>query len=142
MSDLNTLVGWLEAQFDEDERMARDRRGIFPSPGVDGDGTVWLHVRPGGNAVLVRQRDPIAGHNDLAKLRNWANAGCGWTLERVLREIDAKRRILAAAAETRAWAIGESGAAAGPAVKLANWTLRLLAAPYADRPGYREEWRP
>jgi hypothetical protein len=27
----------------------------------------------------------------------------------------------------------------------ADWpclTLRLLALPYADRPGYREEWRP
>jgi hypothetical protein len=142
VNDLSGLTDWLHVQLDEDERAAKARRGIFPSPGVDDDGTVWLHVRPGGNAVLVRYRDPAEGWDDMAKLKNWADAEHGWTQERMLREIDAKRRILAGAIETRAWAIGESGAVAGPAVKLANATLRLLAAPYADRPGYREEWRP
>src|SRR5690348_11807014 len=85
---MDDLVQWLRAQLDEDERDAKDRRGIFPSAGVDDDGTVWLHVRPGGNAVLVRQRDPIAGYDDLAKLKNWADTDRGWTQDRVLREID------------------------------------------------------
>jgi hypothetical protein len=51
---------------------------------------------------------------------------------RVLREIDAKRQIV----ERYAW-LREHGDTGGTA-----WVLPLLALPYADRPGYREEWRP
>jgi hypothetical protein len=54
----------------------------------------------------------------------------GWWLlvepARVLAECDAKRRIIA---------LGE---------KDSDWSdvLALLALPYADAPGWREEWRP
>lgn len=47
-----------------------------------------------------------------------------WMPPRVLAEVEAKRRILDAYED-------ETG-----------YLLRLLALPYADRPGYREEWRP
>lgn len=60
---------------------------------------------------------------------------------RVLREIDAKRRIAALHARPHHQCVTEDGPtqwhAADPCA-----TLRLLALPYADRPGYREEWRP
>ena len=149
---VDDLAQWLGAQLDEDERTARARRGIFPSPGVDEDGTVWLHIRPGGNAVIVRQHDPIEGYDDLAKLRDWADADDGWTLARVLREIDAKRQILRQAFQHAATIDGEWGCCHDAEAIKAGYCeeqqpsnlplLRLLALPYADRPGYREEWRP
>ena len=139
------LVQWLGEQLDVDKRDAEARRGTFPSPGVDDDGAVWLHVRPGGNAVIVRYRDPAAGYEDMAKLRNWADAEHGWTQERVLREIDAKRQI---AEQHRPVGYGDvclSYCHTRTPSQPQTWpclTLRLLALPYADRPGYREEWRP
>lgn len=51
--------------------------------------------------------------------------------ERICAEIEAKRRLLALATEFEAvdrWADAEA-------------IHRALAAPYADRPGYRPEWR-
>jgi hypothetical protein len=50
----------------------------------------------------------------------------------VLREIEAKRRIV----DRYAW-LREHGDTGGTA-----WVLPLLALPYADRPGYRDGWRP
>lgn len=149
------LVQWLGKQLDADERDAEARRGIFPSPGVDDDGAVWLHVRPGGNAVIVGYRDPAAGYDDMAKLRNWAGAEGGWTQERVLREIDAKRQLV----KRHSSAVLRAGGGAqyydtqtvcrscepDHQFPEGSWpcpTLRLLALPYADRPGYREDWRP
>ena len=148
MSD--DLVAFIRAQFDEDERTARARRGVFPSPGVDNDGAVWLHVRPGGNAVIVRYRDPVAGYDDMAKLRDWADVEHGWTQERVLREIDAKRQLLdehhdmndgdCATCVDGQWGYPTHGGSTPQ--RFPCRTLRLLALPYADRSGYREEWRP
>jgi hypothetical protein len=68
---------------------------------------------------------PPPGHYDKGwqadKLREYAM--------RELAEVDAKRRII------------------DEAVRLAGYDgefqfLEMLALPYADRPGYREEWRP
>jgi hypothetical protein len=143
------LVQWLGEQLDADEKDAEAWRGIFPSPGVDDDGAVWLHVRPGGNAVIVRYRDPAAGYDDMAKLRSWAGTEGGWTQERVLREIDAKRRILAECAHWHDKLAKEvvdpspvPFPALGEVLDAVTPVLRALALPYADRPGYREEWRP
>jgi hypothetical protein len=61
-----------------------------------------------------------------------------WDPARVLAEIDTKRRVIdecAADLEQRG-----SGALQGQ-VDRTTWTvLTLLAAPYADRPGWRSEW--
>ncbi|MFJ3037743.1 DUF6221 family protein [Streptomyces tendae] len=81
---------------------------------------------------------------------------------RVLREIDAKRAMVDAYAEADAMSRATSenyGAwvnseplphpeeAEGTAevkdrLKGLHYALRLLALPYADRPGYRDDWRP
>ena len=61
---------------------------------------------------------------------------------RVLREIEAKRGIIAAH-ERRPMPKGDTADCAH--CWGAVWpcpTLRLLALPYADKPGYQESWRP
>lgn len=140
------LVEWLRAQLDKDERDAKARRGIFPSPGVSDDGSVTLHVRPGGNMTITWYRHPAEGWDDMAKLQSWADTEHGWTQERVLREIDAKRRTVALCEPPLVDATGPQDTkrhfvpGEGPPWGLD--VLKLLALPYADRPGYREEWRP
>ena len=144
---MDDLVQWLGEQLDADERDAEARRGIFPSPAVNDDGSVCLHVRPGGNMAITWYRHPAEGWDDMAKLRNWAAAENGWTQDRVLREIDAKRRIIAEVVPEmnsmtdqihNDFGVGRMDPATYESLAL----LRLLALPYADRPGYREEWRP
>nr|WP_237281383.1 DUF6221 family protein [Streptomyces caniscabiei] len=65
---------------------------------------------------------------------------------RVLREIDAKRRIIAEHTVTEPYAFeGETGTITYCPICLSDGkcpTLRLLALPFADREGYREEWAP
>jgi hypothetical protein len=61
---------------------------------------------------------------------------------RVLRDVAAKRRILALADKTRAWTDGSAGATAGYAAAIVSDTLRLLALPYVDHPDFRPEWSP
>lgn len=50
--------------------------------------------------------------------------------ERVLREVAAKRRIM------------DAGERRGLELSEINWVVRVLALPYADVDGYREEWKP
>jgi hypothetical protein len=59
----------------------------------------------------------------------------GWGPARVLAEVDAKRRILDLMMPGRPVYPGAYGQAYRD-------VLRLLALPYADRDGYRDEWRP
>lgn len=152
---MDDLAQWLGDQLDADQRDAEARRGIFPSPGVDGDGAVWLHVRPGSNAAIVWYRNPREGFDDMAKLRNWADTENGWTQDRVLREIDAKRQLVKLHGRATLRAGGGAQHFATQTVCRScepnyqfpelSWpcaTLRLLALPCAARPGYREEWRP
>ncbi len=70
---------------------------------------------------------------------------------RVLREIDAKRQIIDQCAYWNERAASEAvdppkspqpGLDLGLLLDAMNPVLRLLALPYADRPDYREEWRP
>jgi hypothetical protein len=138
---MDELVEWLREQLDEDERDAKERRGIFPSPGVNDDGSVCLHVRPGDNMAITWYRHPTEGWDDMAKLRNWANTEHGWTQERVLRETDAKRQALDHYAR-----ICEHTRRGDEAYVLAEGAVakqvQIMAMAYDHRPGYREEWRP
>lgn len=59
-----------------------------------------------------------------------------WTPKRVLDEVDAKRRILDRLRDERGFY--RDDIASGTAEPV----IRMLALPYADRPGYLQEWRP
>jgi hypothetical protein len=123
---VSDLVTWLRAQLDEDERVARavagSGRWVKYSEGGDG---AAIETEPGGDPGAIIGDDAMATH--IAR-HNPA---------RVLAEVEAKRSILE---------MHEEGDKHGDcAICFAVWpcgTLKALAWPYADRPGYDEAWRP
>ena len=139
---MDDLVRWLAEQLDEDERIARAATSgpwtlddesypetVYSAAKVD----VVAGGRWGGEASVFESTadaQHIVRHDPA----------------RVLREIDAKRKLLALhePGETE-YVDGDvcmvcSERGEGPYYPCV--TLRLLALPYADRPGYRDEWRP
>jgi hypothetical protein len=117
------LVSWLLEQVTADEQIARAVLGDYAQHqrhwDVSSTGVVELRD-PGLEGALVTGDGPVAWH-----IATWDPA-------RVLAECNAKRRIV----ERYAFLLehGDSGDA--------RWVLPLLAEPYADRPGYQENWRP
>lgn len=157
---MDELVRWLGEQFDEDERIAREAGGL-----------AWSRPEDPGDPAAIRDSERERVVYD----EGWPSEGqtvhiAEWDPARVLREIDAKRRIVAAylppggdphpglpcTDDVEGDPDGVLYAAQHPAEKGAcvrhleaskrllhhDYVLRLLALPYADRPGFREEWRP
>jgi hypothetical protein len=135
---MDDLVQWLRAQLDEDERIARAATlGPWVQSGIGDYGWTVTFGRPGAGVETadteqgLADADFIAAHNPA----------------RVLREIDAKRGIVRAY-ETAVAAFNDTGPAMADydrltgSVSSLRGSLELLAAVYADRPGYRKEWRP
>jgi hypothetical protein len=140
------LVTWLRAQLDEDEQVARAAstggRWSYSDGGSVGAWMLYDEEWQIGSLKTYRhetydysKRMPVA--RDPRYVDADANGShiARWDPARVLAEVDAKRQLLNEAAS---WAKddrpGESSCG--------DTTLSLLALPYADRPGYREEWRP
>lgn len=127
---MDDLAAFLRACLDKDEEIATWARGTIPvrRPG-DGSG----NVRP------LRRADEQTRDLYSAIFRP----------ERVLAEVEAKRRILDEHATTQTNAIGDGMRVVDVDVcrtcsnkhGVPCTTLRLLALPYADVDGYREEWR-
>ncbi|WP_432010164.1 DUF6221 family protein [Streptomyces cucumeris] len=113
---MDELVRWLGEQLDEDERVARECAGNGEWDADD--------IAIYGPDLAPEVRQHMAEHDPA----------------RVLREIDAKRRILAEHA-LNGWVCSTCDNGEVEQVFPCP-TLRLLALPYADRPGYREAWRP
>jgi hypothetical protein len=132
---VDDLVRWLGEQLDEDERTARESGGAaWEELPVSG----WVHTSPlpatewqppgydhhVASAPLPADRAHIIRHDPA----------------RVLREVDAKRRLVYLAVQLPKVTAGtdmfDNHRDAWAEV------LKQLALPYADRPGYREEWRP
>lgn len=126
---MDDLTQWLGAQLDEDERIARAAGGTWWAP-PDLPGEVY----------------DSGGVNIDAKLKSFAAHIAEHDPARVLREIDAKRQIVELCAPPLVEVTGPSDTersfipGEGPPWGLD--VLKRLALPYADRPGYREEWRP
>ncbi|CBG71888.1 hypothetical protein SCAB_48371 [Streptomyces scabiei 87.22] len=121
---MDDMVQWLGQQLDEDERIARVATpGPWEQSGIGEYGWAVSFSRPGAG-VEVEDSDQGRADADFIAAHDPA---------RVLCEIDAKRRIIAAY---------ENYDREAPELDVPESVLRLLALPYADRPGYREEWRP
>lgn len=138
---MDDLVRWLGDQLDVDAARAeaardaefcKDGRWLGKGPFEEGLGSVHSEA---SEAILGEEEsvpfalaDHIAAHDPA----------------RVLREIDAKRQVLAEYEQAARYAKttwGQSNADQSRARTLGK-VVRLLAAVCADRPGYREEWRP
>ena len=135
---MDDLVRWLGEQLDEDERIARGA--------TDGPWTRWQGGRLHGfgdliHPVLTPGQKP--GAKAVIVTASWLDADhiAEWDPARVLREIDTKRRIIDEHT-LNGWVCSTCDDGEVPPQAFPCPTLRLLALPYADRPGYREEWRP
>lgn len=158
---MDELVQWLRAQLDEDERIAR--AAAEPEQWVElnrAPQTSWSVDRwadPDRAAVVAEESSayPVVATTQGMDEAD-AEARVAHIAEhdpaRVLREIDAKRRILT---RHSPHVSGSTGCAARceqghPGVPVCNhdgyrWPcpdVRDQADVYAARPGFREEWRP
>ncbi|MHB9862176.1 DUF6221 family protein [Streptomyces sp. YIM S03343] len=118
------MVRWLGEQLDEDERIASGCSGT----------EWWEHPKNWVSAPPLNRVALVVHDGDRAHIIRHGPA-------RVLREIDAKRAIVDDLAKEIRW-----GARKGPdyldGIDSCERTLKRLALPYAERPGYRDEWRP
>lgn len=124
---MNDLATWLRAQLDEDERVARlaiEQAGATEWAS-SAEGTVY-DPNSGGNGYLAT--GPWGTSLDYLGLHI-----AHWDPARVLAEVDAKRQRLD-------WIESELGD--DSTNETVQWLTQLEALPYADRPGYRPEWRP
>lgn len=137
MTAMDDLVTWLRAQLDNDERMARAadvKQGdpdwrVSPVVITRGEHFTVRSVRDARPIARVQRLDgdegePAAILDGAAVAEHIAN----WDPARVLAEVAAKRRVIE-------WLhpVDRTG--------MASILLRTLALPYADCPGYRDEWR-
>lgn len=117
---MKELAAWLLEQIAEDEREAHADLDL---------GQPLAEHQPGECSTCDVLRRKVMNELDHAVALDPA---------RVLAECDAKRRIVAECS----YQIDNDFGAMATTKLLARFTLKALALPYTDRPGYREEWRP
>lgn len=144
------LVAFLRARLDEDERIAREADGPHWRPGdgnvsegglyaLDGDpagendgwAIAWFKMgetNPGQQLPAFSNRKRHPHENSVHAARH--------DPARVLREVEAKRRIVDSFA-----ASGLPLATRNAEFAVVRMVLRLLALPHADHPDFRDEWR-
>lgn len=118
---MSDLVTWLRAQLDEDERVVRQ-----------------LLAEPGGFYIEAETPD--------VNVMSIGAYTARWEPKRMLAEVEAKRRILDDYADADhlqrvGWENDEPSKFEYAAREEAlEKVVKLLAQPYAGRPGWREEW--
>lgn len=146
---VDELIAFFHARLDEDERWA-----LAASPGPwseNAESTEVLAV----DGITVADGFALSGNQLRATVAHIARHDP----DRVLREVEAKRRILDehASEDGDCSACGRASWEENPGAYLRDepemadvwrptiWpcrTARLLALPYADHPDYREKWKP
>jgi hypothetical protein len=147
---VNDLVEWLQARFDEVERVARaatagpwryNPKKAWHLPAdlpTRRNGEEFVGAGPLDATIGVAATGPADHPQSMADAQFIAL----WDPARVLAEVDAKRRLLA---EHPCGDDGFCGDGIGLVGCKWAWpcpTVRLIALPDADQPGYRDEWRP
>jgi hypothetical protein len=114
---MTDLVAFVRARLDEDQAAAT--RGLDPGdiPAAKADNVSALHDEYQFEKLVI-------------------------TRGRVLREVEAKRRIIDLDGDWPYGAEMETGEAVTGWSDAIDRVLRLLALSYSDHPDYREEWRP
>ena len=129
------LASWLLAQIDADEQLAR---------------RVEEQVGAARAGEQFPDRPRIADYDDFPSYP-WSLEQpeleflARWHPRTVLANLEATRRIVRFCTQLISITALQDDAVHGPEsarAEVARETLRLLATPYADRDGYREEWHP
>jgi hypothetical protein len=133
------LTSWLLAQIAEDRRVALEAALVAGDRGFGDErvdsGKEWVasydnvcrrRVLEGQTKLVLLEGRPLG----LAVARHAARHDPA----RVLAECDAKERLVEELARMERDEIGWDG--------IEHEVMRYLALPYADRDGFREEWRP
>ncbi|MEH0574334.1 DUF6221 family protein [Streptomyces sp. B21-108] len=140
---MDDLVRWLGEQLDtEAEQAGSAAEELGPDWHYDGQ---YVRARREDDMVVTGSQDFLEAERGRFIARH--------DPARVLREIDAKRRIaeihqvVGGFEDEDMTDLGPGCSECGYSAEYGDrggWceTLRLLAAPYADRPGFRKEWRP
>jgi hypothetical protein len=128
---MSELVTWLRAQLDRDAGVARTAFADHNQATAN-----WLEIWSG--AVLIGQEEDLVITNDSGVSRHMVN----WDPARALAEVESKRRILLEHPRGDDGFCGDGIGLVGCKWAWPCPTVRLVALPYAGRPGYREEWRP
>lgn len=148
---MDDLLAFLRARVDDDERLARTAaEGI--SVWHDGSvGETWATDRGLVFGAKVALWD-CEGADSLCMPEATAAHVARHDPARVLADVVAKRKIIDGIQMCRPCGEGrrcvQHDSSAGsptitrPAHPVDEQLVRLLALPYADNPGYREEWRP
>lgn len=130
------LIHFLRDRLDEDEQIAQDAAGLA---------AVRRHwTRQALSCVVDATDGGLIVYGEGAPTSEQAQHIARWNPARVLAEVAAKRQIIDGVT-ARLDPTGDDGGWTSVEFEtdeMAGETLRLLALPYADRPGYREEWRP
>lgn len=142
---MSDLVEFLKARVDENERAAR---AVIPADLPDGG--VWIHdgyCNISGPGFMIYNE---GGHDE-----KQSDHIATYDPARVLREVKAKRRIMARHARDPQWAslatmrdacmgCGVEGPNEWPVTESLNECpeLRDLALVYADHPDYQQQWTP
>lgn len=164
---VHELIAWLLEQIAEDERRAKAMAAEYPTPWDIADRGWMARVVADGphfhEVIRVEQQqvsDSVAWLTDVIQHIET------WNPDRVLAECDAKRKLIehivgqkhlvvdgdswftcAAATEehdggTTCREVGGNNNCDCGRDERVTAALRVFTSPYADRPGYREEWRP
>jgi hypothetical protein len=142
------LVAWLLERIAEDEQRAQAATAgpwrHNPDKHWRKPGTAWFEeavfAGPAGEDAIC-----VAGTGETDDRQSMADADhiATWDPARVLAECDAKRRIVTEHQSARAAADADpSDVSAKIGAFAFEIAMRAAAVPLADRPGYREEWRP
>lgn len=144
---MDDLITWLRTQLDEDERIAK---AASEGPWRANDDTYPEAI------YAAEHGEVVSGGRWGGEARCFDSDEDVWHIvrhdpARVLREVEAKRAILGDIQMCQACGIGRrcvphDASFGEPVTRPAHpddeQLVRLLAAPYSDRPGYREEWKP
>lgn len=136
-STVDELVAFLRGCLDEDERVARATAALsWSAEDHEGRGAIR-----DSNGFCVIHDDGELGLADAIHIALHDPA-------RVLREVQSKRAILDALPSDEGYDSGRAKFADYESCddscigQVMHEVVKLLALPYSDRPGYREEWKP
>jgi hypothetical protein len=138
------LVQWLRAQLDDDERIARRAAEYDDGAAhdVDGPAGTWTCLDESEWFGPSHRGGVIAPRIGAVNAPELGNHIVRHDPARVLREIDAKRQVISRFVHWAATMNSVPDQRDIGVVEGLEMALRMLAAVYADRPGYKVSWRP